>query len=1241
MNITVLTSGETAQTHLAEAYRRLTDEQRSELRLVVIDLGDRRASSVPIEQIGRMAAEADLILFDAHGVRKETVAAVSAIVRNGPAHTVPIGGDSSDIRSLLRLGTLTAGDLPARPIPRADMSVPPDKRDDYRRYALMNDYWRGGGAANMLGLLCLAGKAYGGCANLPEPADPVCVRELCVFDPASRTAFSSPDEYRASRGYDGGRPTVALLFLGNGNPDTADCIGRIRDRIEPFAEALPIAFPSVMNVPLDRLRELLSGEKGKASLIVNFLPFRLGIGPSGETSANAATMLQAFEAPMLHPFFMSGTTEDEWAGSVRGLSPSQLLVQVALPEMDGGIETVPVAALRREGDDAGLGVALNRLALIPERAERLVRRIRRWLELQRKPNRDKKLALVGYNYPPGESNVFGGSFLDTFASVSRLLTWLKERGYDVEELSAEELRTQFAGGGLVNSGQWTGESASAGMIRYADPGFAGKLRGKAWGEEAVSRWGEPPGDVMTDEGAFLIPGLMNKNVFIGLQPSRGIHEHPERTVHDRSLLPTHQYTAFYEWIRDELGADAVVHIGTHGTLEFQRGKECGMSGDCVPDELIGDLPHIYFYYVGNPSEAMIAKRRSRAVLIGYQAPPFAEAELYGEWIDLETLLHEYREAEQLDPGRCEDVKRKLRETAEALQVRAETPERLEEELYRMKRSLIPSGLHVLGDGYSPEEAAAHMRFVLRHERGEARSLRGLLAERRGWNADAPGKGVRADALAELDLEAEALVRAYIETRRLPAAYADDDPALQAELLRALAYGYKAYASSMANEEKENFLLALEGKYVPAKLAGDAIRTPDVLPSGRNLVQFDPRAVPSRTAAERGAAVAEQSIRQYREAHGDYPNTTAVVLWGIETSRTQGETIGQILHYLGVRVGGGSGTFRTEYEIVPLNELGRPRLNVAVHMTGLFRDMFPNVLDDLNRLFRRVSELDEPDELNRFKACSRKTAEELLAMGYAPEKAADLASARMFGPAEGEYGTTVARLVETKHWSEEAELGRAYADSQHYVYSLNERGRAEPELFRLHLQAVDIVSQIRSSHEREVTDSDHYYEYFGGLSKSVELAKGRSVDIHIADTTGERVATEPVERAIARGVRTRLTNPKWIDALLEHPYHGAQQIARRFEYVLGLAATTGKVDEWVFDRLHDVYVVDESRRRQMTANNRWAYRDLVETLLESGQRGYWRPDEQVLERLRQTFLQLEGDLERTTAGETGRAANAAH
>lgn len=1230
MRLVVITASETAAAQLSEAYGRLTDRQKEQLRLVLMPI----AEAPPAERLAdfeRQLGQADFVLFDAHGADKEAVSKLADCLRRLPLPTVPVGNDAKDIRPLLRLGTLTAADLPEGGGPpsgaeHAPLRLSPDRLQAYAHATRMSEYWRGGGADNLFALICLAGREYGGCAQLPEPAEPVYVRELCLFDPSALAPIDSLSRLKERGWHIEGRPTVAFFFLVNGNPqETGQCVTELIERIVPFANPLPIAFPSVMNVSMERLRELLVSSGAKADLIVNLLPFRLGIGPgTGTHGQPGAELLAEVGVPVLHPFFLAGTTLREWQQSVRGVSPSQLLVQMMLPELDGNIETVPVAALQETGEDAGLGVPLKKLALIPERADRLAARIRRWLHLRTSANGNKRLALICYNYPPGEANAFGGAFLDTFASVSRLLSRLKREGYQVEELTAEQLRERFVSGGLVNSAQWSDVPDE--MIRCDAADLPDLLQGKPWGDEAAALWGAPPGDVMTDDGRYLIPGIVSGNVFIGLQPARGLHEQPELSYHDRSLLPTHQYTAFYRWLKDRFAADAVVHVGTHGTLEFQRGKECAMSGECIPDDFIGDLPHLYLYYVGNPSEAMIAKRRAHAVLIGYQAPPFEEMELYGEWLELEALLHEYREAEQLDPDRCREIWRMLGEKAEALRFACSSPEQAEEELYRMRRSLVPSGLHVLGEGFSPEDAEAHMRHVLRHERGDARSLRGLLAERRGGVAADAAARKQPQTVRELDDEADAVVKAYLAAGELPAEYVREPEAWRSALLRTLEYGRRAYQSSMANREWEGLLRALGGEYVPAKLAGDALRNPEVLPSGSNLVQFDPRGVPSPAAVERGMSAAEQTIARYLERHGAYPHTVAVVLWGLETSRTQGETIGQILHYLGVRPAARSGGMRAEYEIVPMDQLGRPRLNVVVNISGLFRDLFPNLLEELNRVFRQVAELNEPADRNYFKAQSDIIAKELSSGGYSGEQIADLAPARIFGPAEGEYGTPLTGKIETRQWAEESELGEAYAASMNHVYSLKARGRAEPGLSRSHLSAVDIVSQIRSTHEWEVTDSDHYYEYFGGLAKAVEGAKGSRAEMYITDSTGERTLADTAKDSIARAVRTRLTNPQWIDGLLKHPHHGAQSIARRFEHVLGLAATTGEVEPWVFEQLHAVYVADEERSRQLEENNRFAYHAMIERLLESGQRGYWQPSEPELEQLRSKYLSAESRLE---------------
>ncbi len=628
-------------------------------------------------------------------------------------------------------------------------------------------------------------------------------------------------------------------------------------------------------------------------------------------------------------------------------------------------------------------------------------------------------------------------------------------------------------GQLVNSGKWADETGNDTLLRYDKAAYERNFATKGWREELIAQWGSIPGTVMTEGERFLIPGMLNGNLFIGLQPTRGIHEHPESVYHDGQLPPPHQYAAFYQWLREEFSADAIIHIGTHGTLEFLPGKENGMSKNCFPDQFVSDLPHFYYYYVGNSSEGMIAKRRSHATLLSYHAPPFVEGELYGEYAALERLIHEYRDAKQMDSERCATIWEQIKELARQLEFKPLRLEGIEQELYRMQRSLIPQGLHVLGQGFSCDDATKYMSFVLRHDRADVPSLRRLLARDKELDYDRLLTENDTERLAHLDEMAERAVKAFLQSGEIPEA----EYSVAAELKKTLNFGKRAYEAALSNNELEALLHGLNGTYIPVKLAGDVMRYPEILPTGRNMYQLDPRDVPSESAIKRGEEIARRTISLYYSDKRKYPETTAIILWGIETARTQGETIGQILHYLGVRLGSQKNRFQTIYEIIPLAELSRPRLNVVVNISGVFRDMFPTVVEELHELFQRVAQLDEPEENNFFKRQTNQLYIRLLKDGYPHDEAFDLACARIFGPAEGEYGTGISKMIETKNWSDEEQLGAMYNQSVQHMYSNKHHGQKMEKLFQSHLEAIDIVSQLRSNHEYEMIDIDDYYGFF--------------------------------------------------------------------------------------------------------------------------------------------------------------------
>ncbi len=1090
MNLTVLSISHTGLADLAYAWRGLDAAVPGRLKLQLF-YAAKPIDQQEAERIKQAVSAADFLLLDLMGAPREYEAMVLQAAAHCKGQIVPIGGDNDDIRGLLRLGSFSGKDTKAGM--RSDTPPSPDslekmmgmaeklgtllpvgKLKDMKSYVQVAKYWKNAGEDNSRSLLCLIGRDYGGLRELPKPRPPVVMEDTGILEPEQFCYYSGVEEYRRAAGYDPDKPTIAILFYGHSYPvRTRGCVAAFIARLKPFANVLPVAFARATSRDLAKLRQLLVVETGgKLDLIVSFLSFRLGAGPMGGDAETAVRLLEELNVPVLHPFFMTRRKITEWEVAPQGINPAEFLVQVMLPELDGCIETVPVGGLAETGFDGELAIDIQELRLIDERADTAAARIKRWLELRRKPNSEKKVAVICYNYPPGEDNLFGGAFLDSFASVENILSALTAAGYQTEAVSAQTLRQRFSDGKLINSGRWTSDTASIPFIRYGSDAYCQRLGSPAWADSLIGHWGEAPGEIMSENRHFLFPGVAFGNVLVGLQPSRGIHEQPDKFYHDKSLPPHHQYIAFYQWLQHEFQADAIVHVGTHGTLEFLQGKECGLSGDCLPDYLLGDMPHVYLYYAGNPAEAMIAKRRSRAVLVSYQPPPFTESELYGELAELEALLQAKAEAERLDPKRLPGLLASISEKAREHHLPDDLDE-LEHELYRLRRSLIPRGLHVFGEGFSETEAAAFMRFILRYDRGEVSSLQRILAEDRGLDYEALLADNAVTGLAELDQAAAAMVAEYVaHGGALPKALLREER-LRPACEQALRFGYAACQAARNNNELAGLIHVLNGCYLPARLAGDTIRNPGVLPSGYNLYQFDPRQVPGPLAMERGAAIARNTLEQYLKTHGCYPKSMAVVLWGLETSRTQGETVGQILYYLGVRTVKKRNQFFPSFEIIPQAELGRPRIDVVVNICGFFRDLFPLLIGELHAVFQQIAQLDEADADNYLKAHTAVIRQKLLAEGYPLEEADELAAARLFGPAEAEYGSKVSKLIELKSWTAEEQLGETYVSNLQHVYSQHFRGRAVGGLLTAHLAAVDVVSQIRSNHEYELIDLDHY------------------------------------------------------------------------------------------------------------------------------------------------------------------------
>jgi cobaltochelatase CobN len=1117
-------------------------------------------------------------------------------------------------------------------VERAGKVLPIKSIKDARNYIKITKYWRHGGKENYYNLFLLLLREYFE-YELPKAKEPVEFPEYGIYHPLYGH-FSDLEEFKKAADFADTRSTIGILFYGGMHFDQS--LSTVRAFINELKEFnfIPVYANGVHNLRAIK-RYFLRNGKPLIDAVINLMWFRINGGPLGGNPALTAELLKELNVPIFTPAPMFVREVEKWKESPTGLSPIEIIAAVIWPELDGCIEPIPSCGIQNilVGE-----MEAKEVSPIEDRVARIAGRIRNWLRLKETPNSEKKIAIIIYNYPPGEENIGKAAYLDVFQSVKSLLERLKESGYEVD-LPDKELFHLFAELAIVNSGTWFREEETLKNCYYLDLqaylGFFSALPEEVQ-KDVIEDWGAPPGNVMSVDNKLLIPGIKFGNVFIGIQPARPPLDESDlaKAAHDKTKPPHHQYLAFYFWLQEFWSADAVFHVGTHGLAEFMKGKEVGMSENCFPDILIGNMPHLYIYHVLNTSESTIAKRRLYGTMISYNSPPYTTSDLYEDYTELQDLIDEYHESLLEDPLRSEKVREKVLNKAKDLKFESDSIDKIHEELYEMKRSIIPKGLHITGQRYDKEDLKKFTEFILRYDRGGILSLNRIVAESRGIDYDSAlrNKEQYVSILDTIDGTCEDLIDCAVEESVERAIKKSNVPNKHRnDLIKTLAFGVKV-AESYADNSNElaSCLRGLNTEFIEPCLGGDVVRTPEVLPTGRNINQFDPQRIPTSTAFERGAEIAENAIKSYLGKDDKYPESVGIVLWGFETTKTGGESIGQILHYLGVNITKETGSWYPKLETIPLEELGRPRIDCLLNICGFFRDMFPNLIQLLNQALTIVASLDEPLEMNFVRKHSLENLELLkseIEKGDIDERTANkIACGRIYGPKAGEYGTRMLPLVEDSIWEEEKDLAEVYIQSMNHLYAENVHAQKRDSLFRKNLAKIDLVSQVRDSHDYEIVDLDHYYEFFGGLSKAVETVKGEKAAMMISDTTKEVIKTEDVGDVIVRGTRTRLLNPKWIDGMLEHDYHGAQHIADRVENTLGLAATTNAVPNWIWSSIAERFVFDEKMRKRLEENNKFAAMEILEKLFEAEKRGYWNATEEEMESLRGAFLEMEGDVE---------------
>ncbi|MGW1273789.1 cobaltochelatase subunit CobN, partial [Streptomyces sp. NPDC002491] len=966
----------------------------------------------------------------------------------------------------------------------------------------------------------------------------------------------------------------------------------------------------------------------------------------GDDESWDAGALTSLDVPILQALCLTSSRTD-WETSDEGVSPLDAAGQIAVPEFDGRLITVPFSF--KEIDADGLPAYVADL----ERAARVAGIAVRHARLRHVPPADKRLALVLSAYPTKHSRIGNAVGLDTPASAVALLRRLREEGYDfgtdaeVPGLASgdgdELIRALIEAGG--HDQDWlTEEQLARNPVRI--PAADYRRWFAALPEELRSaveeHWGPPPGEMFVDrsrnpEGDIVLAALRFGNLLILIQPPRGFGENPIAIYHDPDLPPSHHYLAAYRWIaaRAEdggFGADAMIHLGKHGNLEWLPGKNAGLSAACGPDAALGDLPLIYPFLVNDPGEGTQAKRRAHATLVDHLVPPMARADSYGDIARLEQLLDEYAQISSMDPAKLPAIRAQIWTLIQAARLDhdlglADRPDddgfddfllHVDGWLCEVKDAQIRDGLHVLGNPPADADRVNLVLAILRARQiwGGATALPGL-REALGLDESAATR-VTAD-------EAEAKARALVERMEELGWDPDSVPDEHGEQVTAiLEFAAREVVPRLAatTAELHHVVHALNGGFVPAGPSGSPLRgLVNVLPTGRNFYSVDPKAVPSRLAWETGQALADSLLERYRADNGEWPTSVGLSLWGTSAMRTAGDDVAEALALLGVRPVWDDASRRvTGVEAVPYEELGRPRIDVTLRISGFFRDAFPHTIGLLDDAVRLAASLDEPAEVNHVRA---HVGADLAAHGDERR-----ATTRIFGSRPGTYGAGLLQLIDSRDWRTDADLAEVYTVWGGYAYGRELDGRPAREEMETAYRRIAVAAKNTDTREHDIADSDDYFQYHGGMVATVRALRGTAPEAYIGDSTRpETVRTRTLVEETSRVFRARVVNPKWIEAMRRHGYKGAFELAATVDYLFGYDATTGVVADWMYDKLTETYVLDPANREFLQQANPWALHGIAERLLEAQSRGMWaKPDPAVLERLRQVYLETEGDIE---------------
>ncbi|HWQ19797.1 MAG TPA: cobaltochelatase subunit CobN [Methanotrichaceae archaeon] len=1102
--------------------------------------------------------------------------------------------------------------------------------------AVVNAYIVYGGLENTKSMLKYIGKEVLGLDYDYSPPEETLWQGL--YHPDSKEAFRTVDDYLAWRRPRHGQSLGILFFRtywANGDLDIVNSL--IRDLERDF-DVLP-AFCFGMGDK--ELGARSSGEVveeyflGRVDAVINMQSlFHAG------SVGRSVQALKSLDVPVFHPLTVYHRSEADWRENIHGMDSSDVGWSVAMSEFEGMIEPIVIGASAR--DQIG-GSQYDRHTGIDDRLEKITRRVRRWMALRRKPVSERRVAFMLHNNPCAsvEATVGAGAHLDTLESVARIMLRMADAGYSLEDVprTGKDLITRIMDKKAISEFRWTpveeivARGGALALVAGDDyQAWFDTLSPQAR-DKVCNAWGNPPGEekdgippAMIYQGKIVVTGLRYGNVLVCVQPKRGCagarcDGQVCKILHDPEVPPTHQYLATYRYIEHGFGADVIVHVGTHGNLEFLPGKSLALSGDCYPDIAIGEMPHLYIYNSDNPPEGTIAKRRSYAVLVDHMQTVMTESGLYGDLKELEDRIAEYSRTRVSDKGRAHALEHIILDLLEKSNLSAEMGldkmlasgvsfdtvlETAHGRISEIYSTQMPDGMHVFGEVPKGEKRVELINSILRYDS----EMRKLVARMLGIDLS------KCRDTADLDLLSKRIISAFLEGISPQEAARmvlgdrlkhPDDDALASMREKVADLSSRIEAS----DEMGSLLHGFDSGFIEPGPSGLITRgRDDVLPTGRNFFSLDPSNIPTEAAWRVGRKLAESLINKYRDENGRLPENVAMFWMANDIMWADGEQLAQMMHLIGAEPQWKGGKVRG-FRIIPLDELGRPRIDLTVRVSGITRDCFMNCIEYLDEAIRAVSSLDEPTEMNYLRKHSMDSGE----------------MARLFASRPGTYGNGVNLAVYASAWKEEKDLADIFLQWNSYAYGKNVFGQEAVKAMKSQLKSVDVTFNKTVTDEYDLFGCCCYFGTHGGLTSAARGLSGHEVATYYGDTRDrDKVEIRTLAEEVRRVVRTKLLNPKWIEGMKQHGYKGASDISKRVGRVYGWEATTQEVDDWIFDDIARTFILDEDNRKFFQENNPWAMEEMGRRLLEANQRGLWKADPEVIDALKSSYLEVEGWME---------------